>query len=68
MTKDEKFTSVAVYITKLVEHLQGAENEYKSEVRQNSDYPRGRRLSQALKVKGVLPRTETDDPSLSDTA
>ena len=61
MTKEEKFTSVAVYISKIVDHLQGAEgNGY------DFDYPRSGTIFEAFKVQGLLHGSTRINPTPTD--
>ena len=48
MSKEEKFTTVIVYLSKVVEHLQGAENE-----RPDFNYPRSRKVPKAVQAEGT---------------
>jgi hypothetical protein len=48
MTKEEKFTSLAVYITKLAEYLKGEENG------DNTYYSRSRQVFKALQKQNIL--------------
>src|SRR5271157_4104608 len=45
MTKEEKFTSVTVYMAKIVDHLQGVQDEYLYPIRrQNTHHSSGGRV------------------------
>lgn len=56
MTKEEKFTSVAVYIAKTVDHLKGIDDEPKSTPfkRPNHDRSTGSTLSSNLQSEDLL--------------
>ena len=63
MSRDEKFTSVTIYLAKVVDHLQGVENE-----QSNSIYPRphpyragSRTLPENIKVQDLLPDFQEAD-------
>jgi hypothetical protein len=66
MTKEEKFTSVTIYLAKVVDHLQGAEDEYPYR-RPNIHDPRGSLLPQNVQIKDLLPHKEEEVPSHPDT-
>lgn len=56
MTKEEKFTSVTVYLAKIVDHLQGVPDEYLYPVRrQNSHRTPSGGVSSIVEVKDLLP-------------
>ena len=57
MTKEEKYISVAVYIAKTVDHLQGVQDEpkYPSIRRSNHDSSTSCQVSTNLKVEDILP-------------
>ena len=57
MTKEEKFTSVTVYLSKVVDHLQGVEHgeSFVSYPRPNPNGSTGRRISPNIQVKDLLP-------------
>jgi len=66
MTKEEKFTSVAVYIAKTVDHLKGVEDEpsYPPLRRPNPDsYPSGQ-VPANLQVEDILPNLAAGAASL----
>ena len=77
MTKEEKFTAVTVYLAKVVDHLQGVENEptiYPPIRRQNLHGSGSSRIPEDLKIEDLLlgvqkgnpspeNRTEREDPS-----
>jgi hypothetical protein len=56
MTKEEKFTAVTVYLSKVVDHLQGKENEpiFTPTRRTNFDHSRNSTLFENIKVKDLL--------------
>ena len=56
MTKEEKFTAVTVYLSKVVDHLQGKENEpiYTPARRTNFDHSRNSTLFENIKVEDLL--------------
>ena len=66
MTKEEKFTSVAVYIAKTVDHLKGIQDEPKSSPlrRPNHDSSAGSQVSTNLKVEDLLPNLAATVASL----
>jgi hypothetical protein len=49
MTKEEKFTSLAVYITQLINYLKGDEHG------DDTYYSRGRQVFKALQKQNILP-------------
>ena len=56
MTKEERFTSVTVYLAKVVDHLQGVSDDYIPSIPRS--YPHGTpgsRVSSAIQVKDLLP-------------
>jgi hypothetical protein len=55
MTREEKFTSVTIYLAKIVDHLQGAEDEYTTIRRPHTHSTTGRSLSPIVQVKDILP-------------
>jgi hypothetical protein len=57
MTREEKFTSVAVYVAKTVDHLKGVQDEpkYPPLRRPNYDSSAGGQVSANLKVEDLLP-------------
>ena len=62
MTRDERFTSVSVYLAKVVDHLQGVEDEpIVTPVRRNHDGSGSCRVSQNLKGEDVLPLIQEGD-------
>jgi hypothetical protein len=56
MTREEKFTSVTVYLAKVVDHLQGAENDHETNFvrRPHIDRSRSGALSETVKVEDIL--------------
>jgi hypothetical protein len=64
MTKEEKFTSVTVYLSKVVDHLQGEPDEYTLPIRR-SDLHRTRSssLPENLKIENLLSDFQERDPS-----
>jgi len=56
MTKEEKFTSVTIYLAKVVDHLQGVPDEYLYPVRrQNTHRSPNSRIPPVVQVKDLLP-------------
>jgi hypothetical protein len=57
MTKEERFTSVAVYVAKTVDHIKGVQDEpkYPPLRRSNHDSSASCQISPNLKVEDVLP-------------
>lgn len=55
MSREEKFTSVTIYLAKIVDHLQGEPDEYIPFRRQNIHSQAGSRLSPIVQVKDLLP-------------
>ena len=56
MTKEEKFTSVTIYIAKVVDHLQGVQDEYLYPIRrQNTHRATGSPIPAVVQVKDILP-------------
>lgn len=67
MTKEERFTSVTVYLSKIVDHLQGVENEYSTPIpRSYPYYTRSGSLSKNLQVKDLLPGIQEANSSPED--
>lgn len=57
MTREEKFTSVVVYLSKVVEEMQGETNGYLPPIparRPNSHTTTGVRISSAVPIQGLL--------------
>lgn len=53
MTKEEKFTTVTVYLSKIMDHLQGVDDEYP--IRRGDLYrARSRTLPQDIKIQDLL--------------
>lgn len=64
MTKEERFTSVTVYLAKVVDHLQGVEDEPDSlPIRRNHDRSGSRAVLEDIKGKNVLPGSPERDPA-----
>jgi hypothetical protein len=55
MTREEKFTSVTIYLAKIVDHLQGVEDESTTIRRPNTYSTPSRSLSPIVQVKDILP-------------
>ena len=66
MTKEEKFTSVAIYLSKVVDHLQGNDNEYAHPIirRPNLHRAGSGSLPENLKVEDLLSGFPETDSSL----
>ena len=56
MTRLEKTTAFAIYLSKVVDYLQGVENE-----RANIYYTRSRKVPETVKVESILPGTKTEN-------
>jgi len=56
MTREERFTSVTIYLSKVVDHLQGVEDEYSTFVirRPSTDSKASSRLSPVVEIQSVL--------------
>ena len=55
MTKEEKFTSVTIYLAKVVDHLQGVDDEHTISIRRADLHRAGSRtLPQDIKVQDLL--------------
>ena len=67
MTREEKFTSVTIYLSKIVDHLQGESDEYIPVRRPHTHSSSSRRLSPIIEVKDLLPNLTEAIPSFSDT-
>ena len=68
MTKEEKFTSVTIYLAKVVDHLQGVENEQPYPIsRSNLHCQRSSRLPQNVQIKDLLPYKAEEVSSHPDT-
>jgi hypothetical protein len=66
MTREEKFTSVTIYLAKIVDHLQGVENDHKAFAarRHNLDHSRSGTVLEGVKVQDLLSGIqEADTPS-----
>jgi hypothetical protein len=66
MTKEEKFTSVAIYLAKVVDYLQGVSDEptYRPLRRPNTHGSTSISLSANIQVKNLLPGLATGVASL----
>jgi hypothetical protein len=64
MTREEKFTSVAIYLSKVVDHLQGVPYEHATFVtrRPDSHSEASSRVPSAIEIKDLLP-----DPAPANT-
>ncbi len=68
MTREERFTAVVVYLSKITSHLQGAENDDTYIVRRPHPHrSSSRRLSPVVQVKNLLPDLTQAVPPLQDT-
>ncbi len=67
MTKEEKFTSVAVYVAKTVDHLKGVQDEPKSTLirRPHHDGSTGSQVPTNLQVEDLLPDLAAEVASLA---
>lgn len=54
MTRQERFTAITVYLSKVVEHLQGVPDEHITVRRSDFDNPRGSQVSKAIPLQNVL--------------
>lgn len=67
MTREEKFTMVAIYLAKTIEHLQGEPHEPIYPVRRPNTYgPTSSQVSPVVQIKDVLPNLTEAISSLSD--
>jgi hypothetical protein len=66
MTREEKFAVVAVYLTKVVETLQGVEDEYITVRKSSIDRSPSRKVSPVVQVKNLLPDLTQAISPLSD--
>jgi len=66
MTREERFTSVVIYLTKITEHLKGDDNEYIPVRRPDTHSSSSRRLSPVVQVKDLLPNLTEAIPAFSD--
>jgi hypothetical protein len=66
MTREEKFTSVTIYLSKVVDHLQGNDNEYTHPIirRPNLHRAGSGSLPENLKVEDLLSGFPETDSSL----
>ena len=56
MTKEERFASVTIYLAKVVDHLQGVQDEYLYPIRrQNTHRAPGSSIPAVVQVKDILP-------------
>jgi len=64
MSKEERFTSVTVYLAKVVDHLQGVSDEYLTPIpRSHSHRATGRAVPAVVQIKDLLPDlTKTISP------
>ena len=64
MTKDEKFTAVSIYLAKVVDHLQGNEDEPKiyPPLRTNIYDSRNSVLTNTVKIQDPLTSEQTKTP------
>jgi hypothetical protein len=65
MTREEKFTSVTIYLAKIVDHLQGEPDEYIPVRRPYTHSSSSRRLSPVVQVKDLLPDLAKAIPTLA---
>jgi hypothetical protein len=54
MTKEEKFTSVTIYLSKVVDHLQGVDDEPFPYRRPYHDRTASSKVSANIEIKGIL--------------
>src|SRR5687767_1139319 len=55
MTREEKFTTVTIYLSKIIDHLQGVDDEYPIPIRRGDLYRSGNRtLPQDIKIQDLL--------------
>ena len=69
MTKEERFTAVTIYLAKVVDHLQGVEDEHTIDPsfrRQNLHGAGSRRLSEDIQVKDLLSGIQKANSSPED--
>src|SRR6266498_4940928 len=68
MTKEEKFTSVTIYLSKVVDHLQGREDEPKiyPPVRANIYDSRNSVLTNTVKIQELLSSEQIANPERGD--
>ena len=64
MTREEKFTSVTIYLAKVVDHLQGNEDEPKiyPPVRENIYDSQNSVLTNTVKIQDLLRNEQTVNP------
>ena len=68
MTKEEKFTAVTIYLSKVVDHLQGNEDEPKiyPPVRANIYDSRNSVLTNTVKIQELLSSEQIANPERGD--
>jgi hypothetical protein len=69
MTKEERFTSVTVYLAKVVDHLKGVDDEtiYPPIIRRKDIYRAGSvGVSENIEVKDLLPGVQKGNSSSED--
>ena len=68
MTKEERFSAVAIYLSKIVDHLQGREDEPRIYPPVRSDIYASQRnlLSDSLAIKDLLAGIQIVDPAKGD--
>ena len=67
MTKEERFTCVVVYLTKVVDHAKGVDDEYVYLTRRSHlDRPRSRTVLEDLQGKDLLSCFQEGDPAPED--
>lgn len=66
MSREERFTSVTIYLAKVVDHLQGVEDERNTFVirRPYPDSSRGSTIPENVQVKDILSGITQENPSL----
>jgi hypothetical protein len=69
MTKEEKFTSVTIYLSKVVDHLQGVEHgeSFIPYARPHSNGAGSSPVSENLQIKDLLPNFQAPDSTHQDT-
>ena len=68
MTKEEKFVSVTIYLSKVVDHLQGVDHEETAvRIRRPHSNGNGRsHLPENLEIENLSPNPKESDPTHSD--
>jgi hypothetical protein len=66
MTREERFTSVVIYLSKITDHLQGADNEYIPFRRPYPNRTPSSRLSPVVQVQTILHDLTEAIPALQD--